>query len=153
MPNCPGLTERVGWSAEEENTLINLHNKWGNRWTDISNQLSGKYFNSLFRDHNSVKNHFYAQLRKGIRRINWILKAHFNGHLKQLNMAHVSKMITLLSEKSYSQEQLDAVSLDLTEGVIGIDHLMQLSKRRSLNILIYLKVQSWQRRKFRSLKS
>lgn len=35
------------WTKEEDNTLINMHKKYGNRWKDISNFLEGRSLNSI----------------------------------------------------------------------------------------------------------
>lgn len=47
-----------------------------------------------------MKNHFYAEIRKSLRRINHFIKVYLGGRFKQINVHHVSKMITVLSEKN-----------------------------------------------------
>lgn len=47
-------------SPEEEATLFQLHRETGNKWSDISHQMSG-------RTDNAVKNYFFCRLRKMIR--------------------------------------------------------------------------------------
>ncbi|OMJ92339.1 hypothetical protein SteCoe_4888 [Stentor coeruleus] len=51
------------WTSAEEDKLIELFKVIGKKWTKIST-----YFNN--RSANSVKNHFYALIRKNIRRYN-----------------------------------------------------------------------------------
>jgi hypothetical protein len=80
--------------------LLNLHQELGNKWTDIACRLIGWYIIILFRDHNSVKNYFYAKIRKSLRRINLFATKFLSEKIKQLNMSHVSKMITTLSDKN-----------------------------------------------------
>ena len=69
----------------------------------------------LYRDHNSVKNHFYAKIRKSLRRINFFIKIYFNKQLKQLNLSHVSKMVTMMSEKKQGSESNEVTESNIME--------------------------------------
>ena len=71
----------------------------GNKWTEIAHYFPDKYLLFYLRSHNCIKNHFYAEIRKAIRRINFFIRNQFDSKEKSVNMSNVSKMITLLSEK------------------------------------------------------
>ena len=51
------------WTLEEERKIFDAHKIYGNKWKIIAKQLDS-------RTDNSIKNHFYSILRKGLRRIN-----------------------------------------------------------------------------------
>lgn len=61
------------WTVEEERELFSLHEKYGNKWTQIAEFFPGRSLLGLFRTGNNVKNHFYCIISKGIRRINRFL--------------------------------------------------------------------------------
>ncbi len=48
---------------EEERKIFDAHKIYGNKWKNIAKQLNN-------RTDNSIKNHFYSILRKGLRRLN-----------------------------------------------------------------------------------
>lgn len=58
----PKLTDKP-WTAQEERTLFEKQEKYGNKWSKIASFLKG-------RSDNSTKNHFYSILRKNLRRFN-----------------------------------------------------------------------------------
>lgn len=51
---------------EEERKIFDAHKIYGNKWKNIAKQLDN-------RTDNSIKNHFYSILRKGLRRLNKII--------------------------------------------------------------------------------
>lgn len=54
------------WSAKEEKTMFEAHQRYGNRWTEIAKLFDG-------RTDNDIKNHFYSMLRRSLRRVNKLL--------------------------------------------------------------------------------
>lgn len=56
-----GIVKRP-WTLEEEQILFNSHQKIGNKWAEISQNIPG-------RTDNTIKNHFYSTARKYFRRI------------------------------------------------------------------------------------
>ncbi|OMJ75736.1 hypothetical protein SteCoe_25074 [Stentor coeruleus] len=55
--------QHKAWKKSEEKRLVELFKVLGKKWTKISSYFDG-------RSSNSVKNHFYALIRKNIRRYN-----------------------------------------------------------------------------------
>lgn len=47
-----------------------LHDKIGNKWASIGQHLQN-------RSDNDIKNHFYSKIRKGLRKINYVIKDYF----------------------------------------------------------------------------
>jgi hypothetical protein len=58
----PAIKKEI-WTVEEKQQIISLHEKLGNRWSKIAKWLPG-------RTDNSVKNCYYALIRKNIRNYN-----------------------------------------------------------------------------------
>ena len=54
---------KLKWTIEEERKIFDAHKIYGNKWKVIAKNLDN-------RTDNSIKNHFYSILRKGLRRIN-----------------------------------------------------------------------------------
>lgn len=53
-------------SHEEEIQIFKLHQKYGNKWAQISNEMPG-------RTDNAIKNQFHSILRKQVKKINTLL--------------------------------------------------------------------------------
>ena len=58
--------------------MFKLHDKFGNQWADIAEQIPGK-------TDNSVKDHFYCVIRTGLRRM-----------LKKMGVENVTNKIKLI---------------------------------------------------------
>lgn len=57
------------WDLEESLLLFSNHNRLGNKWSMIAENMKG-------RTDNCVKNHFYGLIRKGVKRANQYLDIH-----------------------------------------------------------------------------
>ena len=55
---CPNINKSP-WSLEEEILLLLIHNKKGNKWSEISKYLNG-------RTDNTIKNHWNSSMKKKI---------------------------------------------------------------------------------------
>ena len=60
-PNC----RKREWTTDEDMIIFNFQQKMGNNWSKISKFLIG-------RSDNTIKNHFYATVRRKLRRYNRI---------------------------------------------------------------------------------
>ena len=56
-------TRKREWTAEEDSIILNYQQQFGNQWAEISKFLNG-------RSDNNIKNHFYATIRRKIRKFN-----------------------------------------------------------------------------------
>ena len=58
-----------------------------------------------------MKNHFYAEIRKSVRRVNSFISHYFPKKFKELNLGQISKVITLLSEKKKEIPNLSGLNV------------------------------------------
>ena len=71
------------WDYEAEHMMLILHDKLGNKWAAIGQKLNNRWLCILLaRTDNDVKNHFYSKIRKGLRKVNLIVKEHFKKDIK-----------------------------------------------------------------------
>lgn len=81
------------WTQQEELVLFDCHNKFGNRWARICQQLEG-------RTDNCVKNHFYSTLRKAFRRLNKLAAENKQKQgIKELKPVMLSKLVAAAEDK------------------------------------------------------
>ena len=50
--------------------MYQIHDEVGNKWAQIAQRMPGRYELTKHRTDNCVKNHFYSNLRKAIRKLN-----------------------------------------------------------------------------------
>ena len=73
----------LSWTEEEEKQMYMLHNELGNKWAQIAQRMPGRYKSILHcRTDNCVKNHFYSNFRKAIRKLNKIITENFKSQIK-----------------------------------------------------------------------
>lgn len=72
-PNC----RKREWTEEEDAIIFNYQQKIGNNWSKISQFLVG-------RSDNTIKNHFYATIRRKLRRYNKLNTEKINKSLKDI---------------------------------------------------------------------
>lgn len=90
---------REEWSYEEEQRMVDYHNELGNKWAVIGNKLGGKYSMPYIRTDNSVKNHFYALLRKALRKINRVIQLHHKREFKQFSPTVLYRIVEVTEER------------------------------------------------------
>ncbi len=56
-----------------------FHDELGNKWAQIAQRMSGRYVQIYGRTDNCVKNHFYSNLRKAIRKLNKFIGENLKG--------------------------------------------------------------------------
>lgn len=56
-------TRKREWTEDEEKIIFSFQEQYGNQWSEISKFLIG-------RSDNTIKNHFYATIRRKIRKYN-----------------------------------------------------------------------------------
>ncbi|XP_039044066.1 transcription factor MYB14-like [Hibiscus syriacus] len=92
----PGI-KHGNFTKEEEQTIIDLHEKLGNRWSAIASRLPG-------RTDNEIKNHWHAHLRK---RFKYDLK-----HCQRVNLqSHPVKQIKIVSPSSNPTDNIPRPSI------------------------------------------
>lgn len=72
-PNC----RKKDWTEEEELVIFAHQQEFGNNWSKISKALVG-------RPANTIKNHFYATIRRKVRRYNKISRDKIKKTLKEI---------------------------------------------------------------------
>jgi hypothetical protein len=70
-----------------------LHNKYGNKWAIIAEQLKGRYLVFYLRTDNCIKNHFYSRLRKGLRKVNKLIEDYHKQEFKEFKIIDLYKVI------------------------------------------------------------
>lgn len=93
------LMLKDNWTEAEERLLFHLHDELGNKWAVIAAKLGGRYQNGLNRTDNSVKNHFFAKLRKSMRKINKIINDRYKKQLKEVKLNVLYKIIEASEER------------------------------------------------------
>lgn len=103
------------WTEEENEKLVDLHNKLGNRWASIARALNG-------RTDNCVKNHFYSQFRKAIRIINDLMKKNGIKSFKPIKTSFIKQIIGVTEVENRKEDnisdQFQKMSQDLQEEML-----------------------------------
>ena len=85
---CPNIN-KSSWSLEEEIILLLIHNKIGNKWSEIKKYLKG-------RTDNTIKNHWNSTMKKRINFVEESLKNKINeikNRYNEYNEQNVDKII------------------------------------------------------------
>ena len=91
----PNMDKDKVWDLSENLELLSHHNRVGNKWSAISEKMKG-------RTDNCIKNHFYALIRKGLRRTNQYLEIHKKKTkvpMKLIKQDQVFKVLSVLESK------------------------------------------------------
>ena len=81
--------QKIEWSPQEDEKLVGLHKKLGNKWAQLARELPG-------RTDNSVKNRYYSQFRKGMRVINDLTKSNSKRPKKHMKPKLMNKIISII---------------------------------------------------------
>jgi hypothetical protein len=84
MPKSEALN-KLNWTTIEEYTFFESHKILGNKWSSITKFLP-------YRSDNNLKNHFYSNLRKSLRRF---MKEKFNYSKSSLSIITKEKIFFL----------------------------------------------------------
>jgi hypothetical protein len=88
-PNC----RKREWTEEEDAVIFNYQQKFGNNWSKIAQFLVG-------RSDNTIKNHFYATIRRKLRKFNKMSTEKINKSLKDvINDKELVKFLIEIPEK------------------------------------------------------
>jgi hypothetical protein len=85
---CPDIN-KSSWSLEEEMLLLLLHDKIGNKWSEISKYLKG-------RTDNTIKNHWNSTMKKRLHFVEDSLKnkkIEIKNRYKETNDANIETLI------------------------------------------------------------
>ena len=77
---CPDINKSP-WSLEEEMLLLLIHNKIGNKWSEISKYLKG-------RTDNTIKNHWNSTMKKRVDN----LKEEYDNMIKGKNKEEIEQI-------------------------------------------------------------
>lgn len=86
-------TRKCNWTRQEDETIFNFQHYHGNRWSELAKLLSG-------RSDNTIKNHFYATVRRKIRKYNRIYDNKITKQLNEvINDAQLMRILLNIPEK------------------------------------------------------
>lgn len=113
---------KESWSEQEEKTMFQAHNSWGNKWALIAKYLPG-------RTDNAIKNHYYSCLRKQYRKLKGADASRQQlRKYDSLLTAYILKGISEESVENKENECLDLLNLEdiqLFEDLHGTDNSVQ----------------------------
>jgi hypothetical protein len=96
-PNC----RKREWTADEDMIIFNFQQKIGNNWSRISKFLIG-------RSDNTIKNHFYATIRRKLRRFNRIHQEKINLPVKEIiKNKELVRLLIELPEKEKVETEVE----------------------------------------------
>ena len=96
-PNC----KKKGWTEEEENIIFTYQRKVGNNWSKIAQFL-------VDRSENTIKNHFYATIRRKVRIFNKNNSEKIEKPLKEIfKDQELMNMLISLPEKLRKETKLE----------------------------------------------
>ncbi|XP_076907917.1 transcription factor MYB58-like [Bidens hawaiensis] len=92
--------KRGNFAKEEEDVIISLHNKIGNKWSKMAALLPG-------RSDNDIKNHWHTHLKTRVRNNQTVLKNEQSGHVEPANDAKPKLLGPLKNPNSTTQQEVE----------------------------------------------